>query len=337
MDSQAGFAERVEAGGSEQSAAFRFSVTWSYLFAPVAGLKRTETLMSPNLSTSNVRAGELPVTITADRSNSVAAISQSTATPEQARITEPSIPNLYTALSFYPRLQNGWKLLLGAALLGALVVPIWRALPSRSKVRTVNVETNTLGGGWRRESAFNSEPGADQARQLVLYQPSLGATNGQIEFTWKVDDRGVGWIFRAKDIANYYAMRMKVLKPAPSLTLSVEHFSVQFGEVSSHSEKVLALPRNDSALRLKLDAAGPSFTLYLQGNAVDYWTDTRLTAGAFGFYEERGQAANVLGVRMSFSRWAHAQLQGLPAVNRESVTNSLSAVFVNTNPASGGA
>jgi hypothetical protein len=112
----------------------------------------------------------------------------------------------------------------------------------------------------------------------------------------------VGWIFRAKDVANYYAMRIQVLSHAPSLKLSLEHFTVQLGNEGAHSEKVLVFPRNDPALRVKLDVTGPSFTLYLQGNAVDYWTDTRLTSGSFGLYEEWNRAADVRSVRMSFPR-----------------------------------
>ena len=153
-----------------------------------------------------------------------------------------------------------------------------------------------------RESTSDADSGAKQARQLILYQPSLNATNGQLEFTWKVDDPGVGWIFRARDTANYYAARIKVISPAPSLKLSVEHFTVHLGNEGSHSEKVLVFPRNEPALRVRMDVAGPSFTLYLQGNAVDYWTDTRLSSGGFGFYEEWHQAAEVRSVRMSFPK-----------------------------------
>jgi len=195
------------------------------------------------------------------------------------------------------------NLLFGAALLAALVVPVWRhTMPTRSKAKAVEVETDTRGGGWVRESTSGADSGAKQARQLILYQPSLNAANGKLEFTWKVDAPGVGWIFRATDVANYYAVRIKVLSHAPSLKLSVEHFTVHLGNEGSHSEKVLLFPRNDPALRVRMDVAGPSFTLYLQGNAVDYWTDTGLTSGGFGFYEEWHQAAEVRSVRMSFPK-----------------------------------
>jgi hypothetical protein len=204
---------------------------------------------------------------------------------------------------FQPRNRNGWTLLFGAALLAAIIVPVWRqTMPPRSKAKAVEVETGTRGGGWVRESTSDADPGAKQARQLIVYQPSLHATNGQLEFTWKVDDPGVGWTFRATDVANYYAMRIKVLSRAPSLKLSVEHFTVHLGNEGSHSEKVLVFPRNESSLRVRMDISGPSFTLYLQGNAVDYWTDTRLPSGGFGFFEEWNRAADVRSVRMSFPK-----------------------------------
>ena len=136
---------------------------------------------------------------------------------------------------------------------------------------------------------------------MNIYQPSLNARDGQFEFTWTADAQGAAWIYRAKDLANYYAVRMKILSQTPSLRLSVEHFTVYLGNEGSHSEKVLDLARNNSTLRIKLDVAGPSFTLYLNGNAVDYWTDARLTSGGFGFLEEWHQGPVVRSVRMSFA------------------------------------
>ncbi len=310
MDSQAGFTQSVEAGGPDHAVGFRFSVTWVCLLTPVAEKEaQTGTLPDP-VSPRRIQVGNGGLRATGGNG---------------------LLFNLYLSRS------GGGQLLLGAALLGALVIPIWHALPTRSKPKTVAIETNALGGGWLRQSASNADAGAKQARQLLLYQPSRNATNGQLDFTWRVGERGVGWIFRAKDVSNYYAMRIKILRREPALALSLEHFSVQLGEEGSHSEKVLVLTGNAPTLRLKLDVAGPSFTLYLQGNAVDYWTDTRLTAGAFGFYEERGEAADVLGVRMSFSRWAHARPSGHPNFNRDSAANLFSAIFENTLVASGGA
>jgi hypothetical protein len=49
-----------------------------------------------------------------------------------------------------------------------------------------------------------------------------------------------------------------------------------------------------------MDASGPVFTLYVQGSPVDNWTDQRLPAGGFGFYEDRGHQLAVQGLRFTF-------------------------------------
>jgi hypothetical protein len=295
-DSQAKSVQLAEAGATELPVDFRFSVTWSYLFAPAT---------HPNA----IGRDSAPPILLADSPGNRA---------EQAREVEPlceskpsldAIPNLYPSLSLPAQFGNGWKLLLGVALLAGLVVPIWHALPARSPAKSVAIQPDMLGGGWLRETASGANPGAKQARQLILYQPSLNVMDGQFEFTWNVDNRGVGWVFRATDVANYYAMRIKALSLAPSLRLSVEHFSVLLGEEGTHSEKVLVFPRFVPTMRVKVDIAGPSFTLYLQGNAVDYWNDTRLTVGGFGFYEEWRQAGDVRAIRMSYSRSARFEPQ----------------------------
>jgi hypothetical protein len=162
------------------------------------------------------------------------------------------------------------------------------------------VEAATRAASWIREPS--APTGAKQARQLVLYRPSFGATDGRLEFTWKVSDRALAWIFRAKDTDNYYAMAIKALRPGPSPALSVEHFTVYQGIESPHASKVLILSENNPALQIRMDVSGATFKLYLEGNAADYWTDNRMGAGALGFLEQPGQPADVEQVKMSFSQ-----------------------------------
>jgi hypothetical protein len=190
------------------------------------------------------------------------------------------------------------KLMIGGVLAAGVTIPIvLRGYLPRSPA---SVETATGSGSWMRESS--TPAGANQPRQLVLYRPSLGATDCRLEFTWKVSDRALAWTFRAKDPDNYYAMAIKALRPGPSPALSVEHFTVYQGIESPHSSKVLLLGDNNSALQVRMDVSGATFKLYLEGNAADYWTDNRLGAGGLGFLEQPDQPADVDRVRMSFSQ-----------------------------------
>jgi hypothetical protein len=216
---------------------------------------------------------------------------------ENAATPEQSGPNLYNASSAPFLKSSGFKLCLGVLVAAVLVVPVWKhaARPS-----TMEVETAIGSGDWTRQSTVLGDPGVKQSRQLILYRPALNAVDCRLEFNWTVDPNGVGWVFRAKDLGNYYAVRLKVLKLGATPTLALEYFSVyQFVE-SRHTEKVLVFSRNDPVLRVRMDVFGPSFTLYLQGNATEYWTDARLATGAVGFFEEWNQTPEIHTVRLTF-------------------------------------
>jgi len=220
---------------------------------------------------------------------------------DRAFTSEPAIaqqfaPNLYTAASGL-RKSFSFKLCVGVMALAAISVPLWKhgARPAASEI-----ETSVAGGDWLRESAVPGDPGVKQSRQLVLYRPALRATDCRFEFDWTMASGDVGLIFRAKDLGNYYAVRLKVLKPGSNPTFAAEYFSVYHFVESPHNEKVMVFSKNDPVVHVRMDVFGPMFTLYLQNNATEYWTDAQLASGAVGFLEEWNRSAEVHGVRISF-------------------------------------
>lgn len=188
--------------------------------------------------------------------------------------------------------------LASAALLAGLAIPLLMRI--NRPVPRAPAAGETGGGSWMRETS--APVGAIQARQLVLYRPSLHATDCRLEFTWTVSGRPLAWTFRAKDKDNYYGMAIKALRTGPAAAFSVEHFTVYQGVESPHADKVLILAQDDTALHVRMDVTGATFKLYLEGNAADYWTDSRLAAGGLGFLEQTDQPAQVQSVRMSFSQ-----------------------------------
>jgi len=209
-----------------------------------------------------------------------------------------SVPQRPSARHRIFQLSLAGKLLLGGALAAGVATPI--LLLVYRPHQQASVEAVIRGGSWMREPS--APAGAMRARQLVLYRPSLGATDCRLEFSWKVSDRPLAWTFRAKDTDNYYAMAIKALRPGPSPALSVEHFTVYQGIESPHSSKVIVLAESSPALQIRMDVSGATFKLYLEGNAADYWTDNRLGAGGLGFLEQPDQPADAERVRMSFSQ-----------------------------------
>ncbi len=212
-----------------------------------------------------------------------------------AVFAEQSAPNLYTAASSFGK-SVSLKLCLGVVALAAISVPLWKhaARPA------AEIETSIAGGDWLREAAVAGDPGVKRSRQLVVYRPAIKAADYRFEFDWTVDSGDVGLVFRAKDLGNYYAVRIKVLKPGSSPTFAAEYFSVYHFVESPHNEKVMVFSKSDPVVHVRMDVFGPMFTLYLQKNATEYWTDAQLASGALGFFEEWNRSPEVHTVRMSF-------------------------------------
>lgn len=328
-----------DAGDVERAVNFPFRVRWSTLFVAIEPAKSTVPVIvlnehpvsdfpvtknpsdngTPRVSQGTAKLQEessdstvqweMVVPKMARPSSKISAITESAPPPLprpeplalNAADAPDSVPQSPATRHWTFQLQPGalslaGKLLLGGALAAGVATPIllrvYRPRPQAS------VDAAIPGGSWMRQ--LSAPKGAPQARQMVLYRPSLGATDCRLEFTWKVSDRALAWTFRAKDPENYYGMAIKTLRPGPSPALSVEHFTVYHGIESPHASKVLILAENSPALRIRMDVNGAAFKLYLEGNAADYWTDNRLTAGGLGFLEQLNQPAAVERVRMSF-------------------------------------
>ena len=153
---------------------------------------------------------------------------------------------------------------------------------------------SAMSGGWTRSGV------SGDGRVVSVYDPSRSEGDYRVEFGWVPDAVGIGWLFRIRDASNYYGARLSMLQPGASPALVVEHFGVVGGVESAHSRKVIAPGAAGRLVRVRMDAAGPAFTLWAQGSPVDYWTDARLTGGPFGFYDERGQRPTLETVRFTF-------------------------------------
>ncbi|MBZ5607006.1 MAG: hypothetical protein LAP38_02015 [Acidobacteriia bacterium] len=329
-----------------EATAFRFSVTWSLLSAPVDPPRAVTSLIpmneraakpalagpKPDLTPApaslpaariyadqvlqaegkNIRHGGafqwemvVPKMVRPGKKAKLTSAIAPPATPRRPPAPpEPqNAPNLYTGSTPF-RKSSSFKLCLGVLALAAIAVPVWQRA---SRSAGTQVDTSINGGDWMRQAAVQGDPGVKSARQLILYRPALTAHDGRLEFNWKVDDQGVGWVFRAKDLGNYYAMQLKVVRPGSSPAVGLEYFTVYNWLESGHTEKVLILSSNDRVLHVRMDIFGPMFTLYLQGNATEYWNDARLTSGALGFLEEWNQTADVQTVRLSFPERSSVQ------------------------------
>jgi hypothetical protein len=155
--------------------------------------------------------------------------------------------------------------------------------------------------GWATEWASDAA-GSRKARQLTLYRPSNGMTDYKFQFAGQIESKAIGWVFRAADTKNYYAMKIENYRPG---SMALTHFAVVEGRESSYSQKPLTIDaRPGSSYRVTLDVTGPRFTVSIGGEPVDFWTDNRIKTGAVGFMNERDERGVSSSVQFSFPKGA---------------------------------
>src|SRR5580693_3574893 len=92
-------------------------------------------------------------------------------------------------------------------------------------------------GGWEQGWAGDTN-GSHAGRQITIYRPSLKLTNYRIEFQGEIENKSVGWVFRAMDPYNYYAMKLAIVTPglAPKMAL------IKYTVVQGHETEVGRVP-----------------------------------------------------------------------------------------------
>lgn len=143
--------------------------------------------------------------------------------------------------------------------------------------------------------------GSARGRQLSLYRPSMSMSDYRFEFIGRIERRSLGWVFRAADSSNYYGAKVEAPYPG-SGPLTISRFAVIRGVQGPLIQRTLSLAPGVGAMKVRLDARGPRFTVSVQNQVVDDWEDDRLRAGALGFLNEREERGQVGSIQISFPK-----------------------------------
>ena len=159
----------------------------------------------------------------------------------------------------------------------------WRAALSRAGA----------GPEWRED--FSPDVKAS-AYDLHFWKASEAWTDYSVEFNASVDVKALGWVFRAKDPANFYVGRIEQEKTASGTTAAFVYFPVINGVAQAHNRSTVALPAAPGTVyRIRFDVFGDQFTAWIQDRKVEEWTDGRLRSGGAGLYGESGERALLQG------------------------------------------
>jgi len=149
--------------------------------------------------------------------------------------------------------------------------------------------------GWVRNHEGYVHPGA-----LAIFNPSRNFKDYRFEFFGQVEQKSMGWVVRAKDTNNYYAMKFKVLQAGLRPVMAVVHYSVVEGKAGHHVETPLNLMvHNNKPFQVAVDVKGNHFSASIDGEEVDSWSDDALPAGGVGFFAEAGERSRLYWMKLT--------------------------------------
>src|SRR5579883_818317 len=155
------------------------------------------------------------------------------------------------------------------------------------------------GGGWV-EGWAGDPTGAHYGRQITIYRPSLKLSDYRIDFKGEIETKSLGWVFRATDPENYYAMKLAIVKPGTEPKIALLKYIVTHGREAQVGRVPVNLDvRLDTLYSVRVDVRGSKFTTYVLGQQVDVWTDDQLKVGGVGFLNEREERGRIKSVSVS--------------------------------------
>jgi len=155
------------------------------------------------------------------------------------------------------------------------------------------------GGGWIEGWAGDPE-GTHFGRTITIYRPSLRLSDYRIEFQGQIETKSLGWVFRASDPNNYYAMKLAIVSGGASPQIALLKYLVASGRQTQVGRVPIDQTVHlDTLYSVRVDVRGPRFTTYVQGQQADIWTDDQLKSGGVGFLNEREERGRIKSVSVS--------------------------------------
>jgi len=133
-----------------------------------------------------------------------------------------------------------------------------------------------------------------------LLTPSLPLTDYDVDCVAQVVNKGFGLVFRATSRSTYQAVKFIAEDSGPMTSMMLERYRVMDGHESARARvRYPTSFQTDTLYRIHLQARGDSFTLYIQGQLVDSWSDPRLPSGGVGFFCTNRERARIAWVQVS--------------------------------------
>lgn len=148
---------------------------------------------------------------------------------------------------------------------------------------------------WAYDQAGFVRPGS-----TALFTPTVALTDYNFEFMGQIEDRAMSWVYRAKDLRNYYQGKLVILRNGPMPEVALVRSIVKNGREVSRKQIVMAMNlRPDTLYRVRVEVNGSDFTTSVLGQVVDTFTDGSHAQGGVGFYGGHGETSRIRWVEVS--------------------------------------
>ena len=149
--------------------------------------------------------------------------------------------------------------------------------------------------GWSR-----SPSGYVRTGTMALFQPSQSFTDYRLEFLGQIENKSMGWVMRARDNQNYYAMKFTVIQAGLRPVIAMAHYPVVDGKRATRLQVPLSVMiHRDMPFHVTVDVHGNHFRAAVEGEEVESWTDDTAPSGAAGFFSEAGEHARIYWMKVS--------------------------------------
>jgi hypothetical protein len=145
--------------------------------------------------------------------------------------------------------------------------------------------------------------------KLSVLTASKQLTDYNVDAVAQVVNRGFGVVFRASGARTYQVAKLIVDGKGPMPPLFIQRYSVIGGKESARVRvRCPGTFQKDTLYHIHLDVHGDSYTLFIEGQLIDSWSDSRTKSGGVGFFCASGEKARLAWIRVTHNNDAAGRL-----------------------------
>jgi len=134
---------------------------------------------------------------------------------------------------------------------------------------------------------------------IALFSPSLEMVDYQLEFLARIENRSVTWLFRMANFDDYFQATLAV---TPSGGYEFRRGAVIGGAAEPPIGRPVTMassaPAARTAVTVRTRVTGSEFSVSIEGQVIDTWTDSRLASGGIGFVGAPDDRARLYWVKL---------------------------------------